>query len=297
MLNNILLSITENFLLFVSLCTILGLMVGSFLNVVIYRLPIMLERAWKQECETYLSASTEQAEEHENNETFNLAKPDSHCPACNAPVKVWQNIPVLSYLLLKGRCHACHTPISLRYPFVELITGILSALVCYYFYPDIQAVLYALLFTWLLIALTGIDYDTYLLPDNITLPLIWLGLLANLFNTFTDLPSAVIGAMAGYLVLWCVFWLFKLLTGKEGMGFGDFKLLAAIGVWLGWQALPLVIILSSLVGAVIGISLIIFSGREKSKPIPFGPYLAIAGWIALVWGDTINQAYLKSIGL
>ncbi len=273
---------------------ILGLLVGSFLNVVIYRLPKMMEREWKQQCEELISQNgdvTSLPPISEPEEPFNLMVPGSRCPQCGHKIKPWENIPILSYLILGGKCAACKAKISARYPTIELVTGLLSIAVVYYIGINWSG-LAALIFTWSLIALTMIDFDTYLLPDDITLPLLWLGLIANSFNAFIDLPSALWGAVAGYLSLWSVYKLFKLLTGKEGMGYGDFKLLAALGAWMGWQMLPQIILLSSLVGAVIGISLIVIRGRDKNIPIPFGPYLAIAGWIAFVWGDNINQAYL-----
>ena len=302
-------AIIENQTLFIISCSILGLIVGSFLNVVIYRLPIMLEREWQRE----ISAATMNNEageeftatgspppntaEPELNTPFNLITPNSRCSHCKTPIKAWQNIPVISFLLLGGKCHNCKARIAYRYPFVELLTGLLSGIIAWHFYPTADTALACLVLTWALIALTGIDYDTYLLPDNITLPLIWLGLILNYFGLITTLESALWGAVVGYLSLWCVFWLFKLITGKDGMGYGDFKLLAALGAWLGWQMLPVIIILSSLVGAVIGISLIVLGDREKNKPIPFGPYLAIAGWIALIWGEQLNNAYLSYAGV
>ena len=271
---------------------ILGLMAGSFLNVVIYRLPIMMKRDWKKECQEFLELPiTDQT-----GEKFNLALPDSHCPECNTEIKWYQNIPVFSYLFLQGKCANCQTHISLRYPFIEALTGILSAVVAYQLGGQIET-LFALLLTWTLIALSGIDFDHQLLPDNITLPMLWLGLFLSLFNVFTDPVSSIIGAIAGYLSLWSVYQAFKLLTGKEGMGYGDFKLLALFGAWLGWEHLPLIIMLSSLVGAIIGSSMIILVQRDKNIPIPFGPYLAIAGWIALLWGDELNSLYLTSFGL
>lgn len=274
---------------------ILGLLVGSFLNVVIYRLPKMMEREWKQQCNELSSQNGDIVSLpsiNEPEEPFNLMVPGSRCPGCGHKIKPWENIPMVSYLILGGKCSACKATISPRYPIIELVTGLLSVAVILYTGVNWNG-LAALVFTWSLIALTMIDFDTYLLPDDITLPLLWLGLIANSFNAFTDLPSALWGAVAGYLSLWSVYKLFKLLTGKEGMGYGDFKLLAALGAWMGWQMLPQIILLSSLVGAVIGISLIVVRGRDKNIPIPFGPYLAIAGWIAFVWGDTINHAYLK----
>mgnify|MGYP003682992469 CR=1 FL=1 len=276
---------------FIALVTILGLVVGSFLNVVIHRIPLMMQNGWRRDCCELL-----EVENQADSETYNLLKPDSHCPKCKTPIKPWQNIPILSFLFLKGRCGQCSEPISIRYPIVELCTGLLSGYIAFTYGYSEQAFA-ALLLTWALVSLTMIDVDHQLLPDNITLPLLWAGILINSHGVFTDLSSAVFGAMAGYLVLWSVYWLFKILTGKEGMGYGDFKLLAALGAWMGWQALPLIIILSSLVGAVIGIAGILIQGRDKNIPIPFGPYLAIAGWIALIWGDTITQHYLQFSGL
>lgn len=277
-------------------CTlVLGLLVGSFLNVVIYRLPKMMERDWQDQCRDFLTndgdISTLPASDSKQ-EPFNLMVPASRCPHCGHKIKPWENIPVVSYLFLRGKCSNCKAGISARYPAIELVTGLLSVAVIFYVGVNWSG-LAALVFTWSLIALTMIDFDTYLLPDDITLPLLWLGLITNSFNTFTDLPSALWGAIAGYLALWSVYKLFKLVTGKEGMGYGDFKLLAVLGAWMGWQMLPQIILLSSLVGAVIGVSMIVIRGRDKNIPIPFGPYLAIAGWIAFIWGDTINQSYLK----
>jgi len=274
------------------LAGIIGLMIGSFLNVVIYRLPIIMQQGWKRECQEFLELPVTD----QTTETFNLALPGSHCPACNAEILWHQNIPVLSYFIIKGKCANCQAPISLRYPFVEALTGVLSVVVVYHMGGQIET-LFALLLTWTLIALSGIDFDHQLLPDNITLPMLWLGLFLSLFNIFTDPVSSITGAIAGYLFLWSIYQLFKLLTGKEGMGFGDFKLLALFGAWLGWQYLPLIILGSSLVGAIIGSSMIIFVKRDKNIPIPFGPYLAIAGWIALLWGDQLNNLYLSKAGL
>ena len=274
---------------------VLGLLVGSFLNVVIYRLPKMMERDWQNQCREFIASDSNLAalpEDDKQQEPFNLMVPASTCPHCGHKIRAWENIPVVSYLFLKGKCSNCKSSISARYPIIELTTGLLSIAVIYYVGINWNG-LAALVFTWSLIALTMIDIDTYLLPDDITLPLLWLGLIVNSLGGFTDLSSAVWGAIAGYLALWSVYKLFKLITGKEGMGYGDFKLLAALGAWMGWQMLPQIILLSSLVGAVIGITMIVIRGRDKNIPIPFGPYLAIAGWIAFVWGDTINQSYLK----
>ena len=269
---------------------VLGLMVGSFLNVVIYRLPLMMESRWRRDCCELLEVAQEKTEA-----PLNLATPNSHCPHCKAAIKPWQNIPVVSYLLLGGKCGNCGTSISVRYPVIELVTGLMTLALGFYFEAS-AALLGVMLLTWALIALTMIDVDHQLLPDDITLPLMWLGLVFNVGNTYVSLQDAVIGAMAGYLILWSIYWLFKLLTGKEGMGYGDFKLLAALGAWLGWQALPVIILLSSLVGAICGIALMVIKRRGKEIPIPFGPYLAMAGWIALLWGDSIMAAYLGWIG-
>lgn len=276
--------------LFIALVTLFSLLVGSFLNVVIHRLPKMMEAEWKHDCCQLLAVDQPPAA------PFNLITPNSHCPHCQAPVKPWQNIPVVSYLLLGGKCGSCRQPISIRYPLVEIATALLSGYLAYRMGMSLQTVA-ALGMTWALIALTMIDVDTQLLPDSITLPLLWAGLLLNSQGLFTDLGSAVWGAAGGYLILWSVYWLFKMITGKEGMGYGDFKLLAALGAWMGWQSLPVIIILSSLVGAIIGIAGIIIMGRDKNIPIPFGPYLAIAGWIAFLWGDSITSSYLKFSGI
>ena len=277
---------------FLPLCLVcLGLLVGSFLNVVIYRLPLMMESRWRRDCCELLELEREKQEQ-----PLGLATPNSHCPHCKAAIKPWQNIPVISYLALGGKCANCGTAISLRYPTIELVTGLMTLSLAWYF-PLSPALLGAIFLTWALIALTMIDVDHQLLPDDITLPLLWLGLLFNLGGTYVSLQDAVIGAMAGYLILWSIYWLFKLLTGKEGMGYGDFKLLAALGAWLGWQLLPVIILLSSLVGAVCGIALMVIKRRGKEIPIPFGPYLAMAGWIALLWGDALLARYMGAAGL
>jgi leader peptidase (prepilin peptidase)/N-methyltransferase len=276
------------------LCTgllCLGLLVGSFLNVVIYRLPVMMETRWRRDCCELLEV------EQEKQETpINLATPNSHCPHCKTPIKPWQNIPVVSYLLLRGKCGNCAVPISPRYPIVELVTGLMT-LALAGFFEFSPALLGAVLLTWALIALTMIDVDHQLLPDDITLPLLWLGLLFNLQATYTSLTDAVIGAMAGYLILWTIYQTFKLLTGKEGMGYGDFKLLAALGAWVGWQMLPEIILLSSLVGAICGIALMLIKRRGKEIPIPFGPYLAVAGWLALLFGDGTYGSVFARFGI
>ncbi len=277
---------------FLALCLLaLGLVVGSFLNVVIYRLPLMLETRWRRDCCELLEQPVERQDQ-----PLSLVTPNSHCPVCRAPVRPWQNIPVISYLLLRGACANCGVHIPLRYPLVELATGLLTLTLAWHFELS-WGLLGAMLLTWALISLTMIDFDHQLLPDDITLPLLWLGLAFNINATFVPLADAVVGAMAGYLLLWGVYWAFKLLTGKEGMGYGDFKLLAALGAWLGWQALPLIILLSSLVGAMVGVGLMIAQRRGKDVPIPFGPYLAAAGWIALLWGNELLQSYLRASGL
>lgn len=268
-----------------------GLIFGSFLNVVIHRLPKMMERRWHTECAGLASPDTPVAAAKEE-EPYNLIVPRSRCPSCARPIKVVENIPVLSYLVLGGRCAGCKSRISIRYPAVELLSGLLAGYAVWRFGPTMAGGL-AIVFVFAMIALTFIDLDTFFLPDDITLPLLWAGLLANTVGTYTDLASAVIGAAAGYLALWLVFWLFKFATGKEGMGYGDFKLLAAIGAWLGWQMLPLVILLSSLVGAVIGVTMMVVARHGRETPIPFGPYLAIAGLIALFHGAAINNQYIN----
>ena len=265
---------------------VFGLIVGSFLNVVIHRLPKMMENEWAQQCaELRNEALPEQPR-------YNLAVPRSACPHCGHQITAVENIPVFSWLVLRGKCSACKAAISARYPIVEAANALLWIGCLWHFGPGVQA-LAAMFFTSCLLVLALIDFDTTLLPDDITLPLLWAGLLANLCGLYTSLPDAVIGAMAGYLSLWSVYWAFKLLTGKEGMGYGDFKLLAALGAWLGWQMLPQLILLSSLVGAVIGIALIFLAKRGKDIPMPFGPYLAVAGVIALFWGDPLNRLYLN----
>lgn len=285
--------------LLITICTVLGLLVGSFLNVVAYRLPIMLQREWKEQCCDYLEIENTIPDSNESSakfKIFNLQRPNSHCPQCNHKIKPWENVPVVSYLFLGGKCSNCKTKISLRYPSVEFVTGILSGLVASSFGAT-WLTLALLLLCWSLIALTLIDFDHQLLPDNITIPLLWLGLLVNTLDLGfgVSLRDAVIGAIAGYLVLWSFYWLFKLATGKEGMGYGDFKLLAALGAWMGWQSLLPIIILSSLVGALLGIGMIIIMGRDKSIPMPFGPFLTGAGFIMVIWGPQISSFYMNSI--
>ncbi len=280
--------------LLTALAGFIGLLVGSFLNVVIYRLPVMMQQNWRKECAEYLQIEAPGTEPEP--EQFNLVLPLSRCPSCKTPIKPYQNIPVVSYLFLKGQCAACGNPISSRYPIIEAFTAITSAIVAWHFGYTPQT-LFALILTWSLIALSFIDIDHQLLPDNITLPVLWLGLFLSLFGLYTDTHDSISGAIAGYASLWVVYHLFKLATGKEGMGHGDFKLLALFGAWLGWQYLPVIILLSSLVGAIIGLSMIIIVKRDHNIPIPFGPYLAAAGWIALLWGHDLNQLYLSSAGL
>ncbi|WP_160152866.1 A24 family peptidase [Microbulbifer sp. ALW1] len=282
--------------LLLSSAFVLGLLVGSFLNVVIHRLPIMMEREYQRDFYSYFEKTPSAAEQKQLDETYNLVLPHSHCPKCETIIKPWQNIPIISYLLLRGKCGNCNAPISKRYPMVELVTGILTVIVVWQLGFTWQA-LAGVFFTWALVALTGIDFDKQLLPDSITLPLLWAGLLINIWGVFAPLQDAVIGAIAGYLALWGVFHIFKLVTGKEGMGAGDFKILAAIGAWFGWQVLPMVILLSAAVGALVGILWTLISGRDKNLPIAFGPYLAGAAWIAMLWGEQIMGWYFRVSGL
>ena len=275
--------------LFYGLLAVLGLVIGSFLNVVILRLPRMLQREWTRDCQALLEIEAEdaaqvsaQASAQPSTEEMSLILPASHCPRCETPIAAWDNIPVLSFVLLRGRCRHCAKPIGWRYPLVEALTAIATVTVGVYTPWGLPLLAYLLL-TWSLIALAGIDIDTQLLPDDITLPLLWAGLLFNLLSGAVALPDAVLGAAGGYLLLWSIYWLFKLATGKEGMGFGDFKLLAALGAWLGWQALPVIILLSSTVGAVLGALILTLRGQGRSQPLPFGPYLAAAGWVCLLW--------------
>lgn len=270
---------------FILICSVLGLLFGSFLNVVIHRLPKMMERDWHTQCAEL------RGENIPESEVLTLAMPRSRCPECGHAITALENIPLLSWLFLRGKCSACQTRISSRYPIVEALTGLFCALAASHFGPS-WAAIGGLLLICGLITLSFIDFDTQLLPDSITLPLLWFGLLFNLFGTYTDIQSAVIGAMGGYLSLWSVYWGFKLATGKEGMGYGDFKLLAALGAWLGWQVLPLTILLSSLLGAIVGIALIVLAKRGRNVPIPFGPYLAAAGLLALFCGKQLTEAYL-----
>lgn len=269
---------------------VIGLVVGSFLNVVILRLPVMMERAWQVDAAAILDQDAPAQAQ------ASLVTPGSACPDCDAPIKAWHNVPVLGYLWLRGRCAACGARISLQYPLVELATGLLSLAVVWHFGFNVEAGL-ALVATWFLVALTGIDWRTQFLPDGLTLPLLWLGMVASLGGWFASPTEAIIGAVAGYLALWSVYHLFRLVTGKEGMGYGDFKLLAGLGAWLGWQALPLIVILASGVGAVVGVAMTLSGRLERGNPMPFGPFLAAAGWLALVAGDTIMGAYFRALGL
>lgn len=288
----------QDLTLFVTTIFILGLLVGSFLNVIIYRLPVMIKREWRIDCCNYLeenyNAKIQLDSSHEPAEPFNLVKPDSTCPNCSHKIRAWENIPVISYLFLRAKCSNCKTPISIRYPIIELLSAITVSVVAWHFGFSLIG-FSAILLTWALITLALIDYDTQYLPDQITLPFLWLGLILNLNNTFTSIESSIIGAIVGYLSLWSVHHIFKLITKKEGMGYGDFKLLALLGAWMGWEFIPAIIIMSSLVGSIIGISLILFKQHHRDKPIPFGPYLAIAGWITLLWGNEINSTYMNWI--
>jgi leader peptidase (prepilin peptidase)/N-methyltransferase len=282
--------LASHVLAFVLSALLIGLLIGSFLNVVVYRLPLMMQRDWREQAREVLELPAEAP-----GATFNLVLPNSKCPQCGHEIKPWENIPVISYLFLRGKCSSCKTPISKRYPLVELSCGLLSAYIAWHFGFTWQAG-GMLLLTWGLLAMSLIDADHQLLPDALVLPLLWLGLILNHFGLFTSLEDALWGAVAGYLSLWSVYWLFKLITGKEGMGYGDFKLLAMLGAWGGWQVLPLTILLSSLVGAVLGLIMLRLRNAETSTPIPFGPYLAIAGWISLLWGEQITSGYLQIAG-
>ncbi|UUD65619.1 A24 family peptidase [Pseudomonas seleniipraecipitans] len=279
-----------NTLAFIFCALVIGLLVGSFLNVVIHRLPKMMLRDWHMQAREVLELSAKL-----EGETYNLVLPNSSCPHCKHEIRPWENIPVISYLFLRGKCSGCKAKISLRYPLVELTCGLLSAYIAWHFGFSWQAA-GMLILAWGLLAMSLIDADHQLLPDSLVLPLLWLGLIANHFGLFTSLEDALWGAVAGYLSLWSVFWLFKLATGKEGMGYGDFKLLAMLGAWGGWQILPLTILLSSVVGAVLGVIMLRLRDANTSTPIPFGPYLAIAGFIALLWGKQITDGYLQFAG-
>ena len=275
--------------LLISLVFVIGILVGSFLNLVIYRLPLMMQRQWRHECQSFLELPITDMDQ-----SFNLVFPASHCPHCQTPIKAYDNIPLISFCLLAGKCRDCQAAISVRYPLIELFTGLCSALIAWRFGLSI-AMLFGLLLTWSLIAQSVIDIEHQLLADSISLPMLWLGLLLSIFSIYTNSHDSIIGAIGGYLSLWSVYQLFKLATGKDGMGYGDFKLLALLGAWLGWQYLPLIILLSSLVGAMIGFSMVLLKNHKFSQPIPFGPYLAGAGWVALMWGTELNQLYLNLI--
>jgi leader peptidase (prepilin peptidase)/N-methyltransferase len=284
--------------LFIAVVFAFCLVIGSFLNVVIHRLPIMMEREWREQCE---ELSKTPSEHDIPEDRFDLVVPRSRCPSCGQLIKAWQNIPVISYLFLGGKCANCKTSISARYPVVEMMTAVLAALCAWRFGASLEAIM-AIGLTLALVPVAMIDADTQLIPDSIVLPLMWVGLTMSLFHPmpgsetlFISPQDAIVGAMAGYLSLWSIYWLFKLITGKEGMGYGDFKLLAALGAWLGWQQLPIIILMSAAVGAIVGISLMVFRKHGRSVPIPFGPYLAAAGWITMLWGEKIRTLYLDTM--
>jgi leader peptidase (prepilin peptidase) / N-methyltransferase len=266
---------------------LVGLCVGSFLNVVIHRLPLMLERDWRRECRVLLALEPGPEEA-----PLSLARPASRCPSCQAPIRPWHNIPVVSWLALRGRCASCRAPISAQYPLVEAAAGVLGVVCALRFGWSAQLAA-GLVLSWALLALTVIDLRTQLLPDSITLPLLWLGLLLSLDGVFTRPSVAIVGAAAGYLSLWTIYQVFRFVTGKEGMGFGDFKLLAALGAWFGWKALPMIVLLSSGAGAIVGLGLILLRGHDRNVPMPFGPYLALAGWIVLIGGHELSTAWLR----
>jgi len=289
--------LTDNPALYVALIVVLALLIGSFLNVVIHRLPLMMERDWRSQCDELLATPATKLPAGR----FDLLVPRSRCPSCDAPITALQNVPILSYVLLRGRCANCGEAISARYPAVEALTAVLSGLVAWRFGFGAEAAA-AILLTWILVAVTFIDFDHQIIPDSISLPLVWIGLTLSLFHPspgtsvlFIAPQTAIVGALAGYLSLWSVYHLFRLVTGKEGMGYGDFKLLAALGAWLGWQQLPMIIILSALVGAVLGIALIVVRGRDRNVPMPFGPFLAAAGWLAMMYGQQIQDWWLASM--
>ena len=289
---------TESAPLFIAVVFAFCLIIGSFLNVVIYRLPIMMERDWREQCEEMAKSPTVTEVPEER---FDLVVPRSRCPSCGQLIKAWQNIPVVSYLILGGKCAKCGESISARYPIVEMMTAVLAALCAWRFGVGPEAIM-AIVMTLALVPVAMIDADTQLIPDSIVLPLMWIGLAMSLYHPvvgaetlFVAPHDAIVGAIAGYLSLWSIYWLFKLVTGKEGMGYGDFKLLAALGAWLGWQQLPLIILMSAVVGAIVGIAIMVIRKHERSVPIPFGPYLAAAGWISMLWGETIKNTYLDTM--
>jgi len=292
-LTDVITLMTNSTAYFYAIVFVFSLLIGSFLNVVIYRLPKMLEQGWKSECREFLADELAKPIKADEN-LITLSTPSSSCPSCKHKIRFYENIPVISWLFLRGKCSQCQEKISLRYPLVELATALLSVVIAAH-YGVTFTTLMLLVLTWGLIALTLIDVDHMLLPDQITLPLLWLGLLVNINGAIVPLSDAVIGAVAGYMSLFSIFWLFKLITGKDGMGHGDFKLVALFGAWLGWQLLPLLILMASAVGAVIGISLMVFKNHQREQAIPFGPYLAIAGWITLLWGNSIWSWYLSSL--
>lgn len=304
MFTDLIFAFENNLMIFYTVVTLFSLLIGSFLNVVIYRLPKMMEQGWYKECREFLAdelpkVNEKTKESKADKETapqkeITLSKPDSTCPNCGHLIRFYENIPVISWLLLKGKCSQCKNKISVRYPIIELATAFLSTVIAVH-YGVTTTTLFIILLTYALICLTVIDFDHMLLPDQITLPFLWLGLLVNINGAIVPLQDAVIGAVAGYMSLYCVFWLFKLLTGKEGMGYGDFKLVALFGAWIGWQLLPLLILMASAVGAVIGISLMVFKNHQREQAIPFGPYLAVAGWITMIWGNNIWGWYLSTL--
>jgi len=285
---------THSPMIFIAVCFAFALVIGSFLNVVIFRLPIMMEIEWREQAEDILKTPASDLPKGR----FNLVAPRSRCPACGKPIKAWQNIPVLSYLLLGAQCANCQADISVRYPLVEISTAVLAA-VCAWRYGFGWEALLTIGMTFTLIAISMIDIDHQLIPDSIVLPLLWIGLAISLWHPvegaetlFIPPKHAIIGALAGYISLWSVYWIFKIVTGKEGMGYGDFKLLAALGAWLGWQSLPIIVLMSAVVGALVGVALIVLRKRDRSIPMPFGPYLAAAGWITMLYGETIKNTYL-----
>ncbi|MDO7086463.1 A24 family peptidase [Pseudocolwellia sp. AS88] len=301
MFTDLMTAFEQNLTIFYGVVALFSLLIGSFLNVVIYRLPKMMEQGWYKECREFLAdelvdnkQKPDQKKEQEAKPEITLSKPASTCPKCGHLIRFYENIPVISWVFLRGKCSQCKNKISARYPFIELATAILSTVVAVNFGVTITT-LFIILLTYALITLTMIDYDHMLLPDQITLPFLWLGLLVNINGTIVPLQDAVIGAAVGYMSLYSIFWGFKLLTGKEGMGFGDFKLVALFGAWIGWQLLPILILMASAVGAIIGISLMVFKNHQREQAIPFGPYLAIAGWITMIWGNSIWSWYLSTL--
>ena len=295
MLENIIVTFEQVPLFFYVTVALVSLMVGSFLNVVIFRLPKMMEYGWYQECREFLSDEVPKKPTRDL-KPISLSKPNSTCPKCGHAIKFYENIPVLSWLLLKGKCSQCKNPISARYPIIEAVTAIVGTTIAIHFGVSMLT-LWVLLLSYSLICLIMIDFDHMLLPDQITLPILWLGLLININGAIVPLEESVIGAAAGYLSLYSVFWLFKLLTGKEGMGHGDFKLVAVFGAWFGWQLLPLLILMSSAVGAIVGIALMLFKNHQREQAIPFGPYIAVAGWVCLLWGNGMWHWYLSQLGM